>query len=212
MGILSFVLGIFLYPFLGWMTGLEIETLPMCVSIALALALVLHLVIASIMKKGRLWCLLWIPLLAAHITLSWYSDNRYIGRYYEYGYITTYQNGSFGLANKSGINVIENDYSNISVKHDGKIAFCMTRDHRFAIYSLEEKRMIVPLVSNVLDYASIQTSNSGKVGIVSVEGDVLVPFVYDYIYYDSRTFRFHLSRDGIVFSPYKWKIVDYMTP
>lgn len=181
MGILSFVLGIFLYPFLGWMTGLEIETLPMCVSIALALALVLHLVIASIMKKGRLWCLLWIPLLAAHITLSWYSDNRYIGRYYEYGYITTYQNGSFGLANKSGINVIENDYSNISVKHDGKIAFCMTRDHRFAIYSLEEKRMIVPLV-------------------------------YDYIYYDSRTFRFHLSRDGIVFSPYEWEIVDYMTP
>ena len=57
----------------------------------------------------------------------------------------------------------------------------MTRDHRFAIYSLEEKRMIVPLV-------------------------------YDYIYYDSRTFRFHLSRDGIVFSPYKWEIVDYMTP
>ena len=269
-GVLSFVLGTFLYPFLGWMTGLPIDTFPRYVTIALALAMVLHLVIASIMKKGKLWCLLWIPLLVCQSIFYFYIDRKF--GYYKGSYKYHYKDGEYiitdeAITNKFGLYILkfrdwfppdsidiigefvlcksrdfnfepsyyalysledkcallsghglyiemqiidqrfllcktkddklalysledkrmvlppEENYKRIDIKSQGKLAYCFTHDKKYALYSLEEKRMIIPPFILLDDYLNIETKN-GKYGIVTLYGDVLVPFVYDHIYFN----------------------------
>ena len=169
---LGVYLGSFLFPFIAHFADWDVFMFPASLTGLFSICS-----IAYLLNKTR--HIFWLPLFVCFALNTWYLYDRYeFRRYNEYGRIKLAKRyDKFGLADEFGRTLISPMYK--SVKDLGDYVILETEDGK-ALYSIEEKGIIIPEGQSLLTYGKIFELNE-MFGICTKNNDVIVKPIYEEI-------------------------------
>lgn len=144
---------------------------------------------------------IWLPLIAVNVASYFYMYDKYRSDVYSGDYIVSHRVYLFhyklwegdnwrlngGVRDKFGNKALNEEYyRGLQIEGD-----YVTFGYVGGLYSLSERRFIIPVGQTLKTYGTIEEAENGREGIVSLEGDILVPFIY-------RDIRFVGDYDGAI--------------
>ena len=143
--------------------------------------------LVHIIRRKYFMPFIWLPLIAVNVASYFYMYEKYYGCGYYGDYIVSHRvylfnynwNGynwlyNGGIRGKFGNKVLNEEYySDLQIEGD-YVNFSFVG----GLYSLTERRFIIPYEKTIRTYGIVKEANDGRKGIVSLDGDIIVPFIY----------------------------------
>lgn len=189
LSVVFFLVGMFFWPFVAYLTGCKVEIIPFILSILFGIVLVIGLKIYK--NNQALVSIVFVPLSLSNIVESMFLGLKYEDAVYIDDVIPAavfswpnieenYLKKVYVLENPLGFNILP---SGVTIRHDSfindKFVICY-HEGESGLYSIEDRKMVVPF-GQTLSRNGRPFRQGDYMGVQTIDGIVVIPAKYDLV-------------------------------